>query len=227
VPIQYIDIDELKRASGDRPYAEIVEEKSEQLAMVLLGDVEKSIFVPIRYSIREIMRNSVEHSFGKVMIFFGQYWPQKKQAEIAVFDTGIGISKSLSEAGLVDGLDSFEALKKALEPGVTGVSDAERALQPEATRNSGYGLYVTSRFCSENGTFRVLSSGSALTLSKKSLSKHNWRFEGTCVQMKINTASQNVNGERIVEIIREGEVIAGMSERNKSASTASKSLTIE
>lgn len=226
VPIQLIDLNRLREISGDRPYVEIVQEKSDELARVLLGSGEHPAFSSIRYSIREIMRNSVEHSLGGVVIFFGQHWPHRSQAEIVIFDTGVGVTKTLEDAGVVDGQDHHLALRKALEPGITGVSEAERAAQEEDTRNSGFGIYVTSRYCSQFGSFRILSRGAALTVNSRETSNQNWRFDGTCVQMKIDTALDETAGQRILEIIREGESALERAGTPGTASTASRSLNL-
>jgi len=226
VPIQLIDLNEMKIASGERPYVEIVEEKSDELARVLLGSGQHGAFNSVRYSIREILRNSVEHSQGGVVIFFGQYWPNRSQAEIVIFDTGVGVVQTLLESGVVDGANQHQALRKALEPGITGVSAAERAAQEPNTRNSGFGLYVTSRYCSEFGTFRILSHGAALTVNNQEISNQNWRFSGTCVQMKIRTDLDNSGGQRILDIIGEGEQALEDSNDVAGASNASRSLSL-
>lgn len=226
VPIQLIDLNRLKEISGDRPYVEIVEEKSDELARVLLGSAQHGAFNSIRYSIREVLRNSVEHSEGGVVIYFGQYWPNRSEAEIVIYDTGKGITASLTEAGIVDGANHHLALRKAIEPGVTGVSAAERASQEPDTRNSGFGLYVTSRYCSEFGAFRLLSHGAALTVNHQEISDQNWRFNGTCVQMKIRTNLDGSGGQRILEIINEGERSLREAGNNEGASNASRSLRL-
>lgn len=78
LPIHVFDMDDWKAASGDRPYAEIVEEKSSELAHVLTQERNGGLFTAVQYSLREMMRNSVGHSFGDLLVVFAQYWPAKK-----------------------------------------------------------------------------------------------------------------------------------------------------
>jgi hypothetical protein len=91
IPITFLDIDDLKQASGDRPYAEIMVEKAAELTKVLMQEDNGPVFDVISYSIREMLRNAAEHSQSSVVVIFGQFWPQKHRAEIALFDAGIGI----------------------------------------------------------------------------------------------------------------------------------------
>ncbi len=187
LPIQSIDVNSLKEASGDRPYAEIVEEKSAELAGVLTQCDNGGVYTAIQYALREMLRNSVEHSFGDRIGLFGQFWPAKNLAEIVLYDNGIGIRRAITESGENTAASTEEALVLALRPGVSGVSENERQYQHENWRNSGFGLYVTSRFCSERGIFRVISEDAGLTMNKLGDARHNWRFDGTCIQMKLNT----------------------------------------
>ncbi|MDG1353184.1 MAG: hypothetical protein P8P70_08475 [Sulfitobacter sp.] len=216
-----IDIDEIKIASGDRPYGEIVEEKSHELTEILLQDSRSEKFRAIRYAIREMMRNAVEHSLGQKIVIFGQYWPAREQAEIVIYDTGVGIASTLTDAKIGDGLSDVELLKVAIMPGVSSVSSAEMDWQNALWKNSGFGLFVTSRFCSKRGVFRVISGTAGITVNRKTIVDHDWRFDGTCIQMKIDTAHLDEAEKDIHEIISEGEQLLG---GGKTASKITKSL---
>ena len=225
IPIQSIDANSLKEASGDRPYAEIVEEKSAELAGVLTQCQTGGVYTALQYALREMLRNSVEHSLCDKVVLFGQFWPRKDLAEIVLYDNGVGIRQTLTESGVNPAATTEEALELALRPGVSGVSEYERKHQHENWRNSGFGLYVTSRFCSERGIFRVISQDAGLTLSKHGRSKHDWRFHGTCIQMKLDTSDLEKSGDRILEIVTEGEVETGLSGEKRPASKSSKSVS--
>ncbi|MFT5867327.1 MAG: hypothetical protein ACI82I_003087, partial [Gammaproteobacteria bacterium] len=122
---------------------------------------------------------------------------------------------------LVDGNSDLAAIMKSMEPGVTGVSTAEREFQDETFRNSGFGLYVTSKFFSEVGFFRILSGDSAVTVNSNGVSEHTWSFQGTCILMSCDLTKMDGAGERILKIIEEGEEASG---GLIEASTASKRI---
>ncbi len=223
VPIQVFDLERLREVSGDRPYAEIVEEKASELAHVLTQKRSGGVFVALQYLLREVMRNAIEHSFGTKLSFFAQNWSRKNQSEIVICDNGVGIREGLKGANRVS--SDTEALRLALKPGVSGVTEREKSYQNEHYRNSGFGLYASSRFCSERGVFRLLSSGAGLTANRTSLTDHDWRFSGTCVQMKIDTTDLENAERRILEIIEDGNNALAACGSDHRASTASKQVS--
>ena len=134
----------------------------------------------------------------------------------------VGIFRTLLDGGVLEQCDEVNALQLALQPGVTGVSQVERSHQPESNRNSGFGLYVTSQFCSERGIFRLISGNQGLTHSRGAETFHDWPFSGTCVQLKLNTSDLDAASDRIKEIVTEGEMLAAKEGRISEASLASK-----
>jgi hypothetical protein len=203
VPIQVFDLTKMKVALGDRPYAEIIEEKASELALILTQQRSGEVFIALQYSIREMMRNSIEHSLGDRVVFLGQYWPTKHEAEIVLCDDGCGVSETLRTTEEVQ--SDKKGLPLALRPSISGVTEFEKSHQDEPYRNSGFGLYVTSRLCSEQGVFRIISGNAGLTRRGDVLTPHDWRFNGTCIQMKIRTDGlADVEG-RIKSIVDEGE----------------------
>lgn len=223
IPIQVIDLEQMREDSGERPYAELVEEKSENMARVLVQQSSGDLYKVIQYSLREIIRNSVEHSRGKALAIFAQYWPKLQKSEITIFDNGIGIEQTLREGGIIEESSASDAILLALEPGVTGVTKLVRDAQHEHYRNSGFGMYVTSRFCSERGYFRVMSGEATITRNKSGDTITDWPFQGTCVQMVLDTSNMHGAAERVLEIVKEGEEKLGL---KSSASSSSKSLII-
>lgn len=205
IPVQVVDLNKLREASAGRPYAEIVEEKSTELARILTQQQRGDLFSAIQYSLREMMRNSAEHSLGNSLVIFGQYWPAKSLADIVLFDTGVGIRATLSGSGIVVADDKL-ALLEAIKPGVSGVSETEMKYQDEQWRNSGFGLYVTSSFFAERGRFRIISGTAGLTCKGTTKTHHDWRFSGTCIQMVLDTSNIEGASKRILEIVSEGEL---------------------
>lgn len=223
VPIQVFDLNEMKVASGDRPYGEIIEEKASELAHILTQQGSGEVFKALQFSIREMMRNSIEHSLGGKVVFLGQYWPTKHEAEIVLCDDGCGVSKTLRTTQVVQ--SDKEGLSLALRPGISGVTEFEKSHQDEPYRNSGFGLYVTSRLCSERGVFRIISGNAGLTLGGDDPTLHDWQFNGTSIQMKIRTDGlADVEG-RIKSIVDEGERELAAVGLERKASSASKSIS--
>ncbi|MFC6602065.1 hypothetical protein ACFQDF_11575 [Ectobacillus funiculus] len=87
IPITELKIRELRKESYERTEVvqETVERKSRQLSNVLARGNEK-LSKYLSYSIRELMRNIVEHSDSESIWFAGQYWPTKDRVEIAILD---------------------------------------------------------------------------------------------------------------------------------------------
>lgn len=222
IPIQTFSAEAIKIASGDRPYGEIVEEKASELTHVLTQKRSGDLFVALSYSLREIMRNSIEHSFGKNVVLFGQYWPRNGNAEIVLFDDGVGIAEALSNNEERKAKPALELLECALQPGVTGTTEAERAYQDPSYRNSGFGLFVTSEFCAQHGLFRVISGKHGITRNRGSLVHHDWSFDGTCVQLSLNTRNLQNAAEQIESIIARGEELVPEQSPIKTASKASR-----
>lgn len=151
------------------------------------------------------MRNAVEHGAGKNLVVFGQRWDANGVAEIVIYDDGIGIAETLYDNEYIDCNNGREALKFAILPGISGVSRNERFSQDEKWGNSGFGLYVTSRFCAEYGSFRMISGNDALTFSRGIQSEHKWTVPGTFVQMRFSVQASSNQINRINQIIEDGK----------------------
>lgn len=217
VPIHIFKLEKLKQDAGEEPYGKIVSEEAAKLAEVLTQSDKGGLFVAVEYAVREIFRNAVEHGLGEKAALIGQFWPKRRIAEIVLCDNGVGITETLKDHYKIE--SPIEALKLSLKPGITGTSAFEREHQNPYYRNSGFGLYTTSEFCSNHGLFRLISGNAAITRQSNNLRGHNWSFDGTCVQMKIRTDNLENSASEIQRIIEAGEQEIGGS---LSASTASK-----
>lgn len=162
-------------------------------------------FEAIQYAVREILRNSAEHSEGESVSIMAQYWPTKDVAEIVIIDDGVGVPHSLYGNDYVECANSREALKFALLPGISGVSLEDRIGQDDFWGNSGFGLFVTSRICAQNGQFRIFSDRQGFTLFGSSQIEHDWVLPGTCVQMRLDVRRAREVQTSIGRIIAEGE----------------------
>lgn len=221
-PITHYDLDDLKIRSGDRPYAEIVEEKASSLAKILLQTDRGEVFSIVQFSIREILRNCIEHSQARDAFVFGQYWPKTGEADIVIYDTGIGLQGSLIDAGLLMEANSRQAIELALEPGVSSITEAERQYQDSHYRNSGFGLYITSTFFGNFGNFKVITGNCGLDIKRGERNFHDWKFTGTCINLRFNTNAIQSGRNEIRRIVQEGEQKVG---GKNVASASSKSLS--
>lgn len=204
-PIRTFSIPGVKELAGEVPVGKYLTKFSTELSKVLCQAGDGDIFDLFEYCFREVMRNAVEHGAGKKLIVFGQRWETKGVAEIVIYDDGIGVAETLYDNEYIDCKNGREALKFAILPGISGVSRDERFSQDEKWGNSGFGLYVTNRFCAEFGSFRMISGNDALTFSRGVQSEHKWTLPGTFVQMRFSVQSSSGQVSRINQIIDEGK----------------------
>lgn len=226
LPIETFNIEEFKRRAGQGPIGALINDEANRMAVVLSQTDEGPTFDVLQYAIREIMRNAAEHSKGTRATIMAQHWPKRYEAEIVVIDNGVGIPSNLYENEYVDCNNAREALKFALLPGISGVSLEKRIEQDEFWGNSGFGLFVTSRICAENGLFRLISDKQGLSLVDDRQIEHNWLHQGTCVQMRLRTKRTKEIQSDIPRLIEEGESQRAALMRNYpiQASAASKML---
>ncbi|MBU2868309.1 hypothetical protein [Pacificibacter marinus] len=204
-PVRTFSLPKLIKQAADEPVGKHLTKYSSELAEVLCQSRDGAIFDLYEYCFREIMRNAAEHSRGNELVVFGQHWPAKSISEIVVFDDGVGVSENLYENEYIECATNRDALKFAILPGISGVSRDDRMNQDDKWGNSGFGLYVTSRFCSEAGLFRIISGNSGLTLAKGVQTEHSWSHSGTWIHLRFRTDQAASQVERINEIIEEGK----------------------
>lgn len=78
------------------------------MAAMLCGSDSGAVFDTLTYSVRELMRNVVEHSEAKQFGICAQYWPTKGRVEVAILDRGIGLRESLKNNPHLDVTDDKE-----------------------------------------------------------------------------------------------------------------------
>lgn len=231
VPITIIDFDELQRreiASGN--YCELndtIENESQKLANVLCQS-DNNMKQLFSYIIREILRNTPEHSESNQAIICAQYWKNGK-AEIAILDEGIGIKNSLRKNAVHREYIStdLDALESAVQPGISQAFSPDRMNRSEnAWSNSGFGLYIASEICKRlDGEFWMVSGNNAIRLNQYKTTTFETSFKGTAIGIKLNASELKDSNKLISEIAINGEEIAKKN-RNafKTASEPSKSL---
>jgi hypothetical protein len=181
----------LKRAvSKGIEVGDEVENISKKLSTLLCHTDEGDLFDTLSYSIREIMRNVIEHSNSDRFGICAQYWPSKSKAEVAILDRGVGVRRSLSNNPHIDTSTDKMALNYALMPAVSGKAfKGSRIRQKGPWANSGFGLYMTNRICRNGGTFFIASGDTGMLLTKKTEAKryYSCNLQGTAVRMVLKT----------------------------------------
>lgn len=182
LPITYVSVKQLRSH-------EAIEDLAMHLARQLIHDEEGVIVDTLSYSFREMIRNVVEHSFSDTLGYCAQYWPKKGKAELAILDTGIGITKSLSNNPHLKLSNDKDAVKYSLMPGISGTTfEGVKLRDNDVWQNSGYGLYMNYRLCNEGGSFFICSGNAGLYRTGESDNVyHKTNFQGTALCLEMNT----------------------------------------
>lgn len=99
---------------------QVVERRAEQLASILSRRTSGDLYESLTFSIREIIRNVVEHSGSKNIEYCAQYWPSYNRVEIAILDNGVGLRESLSSNPFIEVHNDSDAIQQALMPAISG-----------------------------------------------------------------------------------------------------------
>lgn len=186
-PIKFLDLKEIEQTAADE-YLEVhegIEQRSHDLAKLLVQDDLPDVVETLGYSLREIIRNSLEHARVDGVWYCAQYWPSRDLVELALLDQGIGITKSLGRNPHLALASDQEALRQALQPGISGVAyKGAPKRRTDAWQNSGFGLYMTSRLSEKNGEFFIGSGDAGLALSQGKESVSLFGFPGTAISIR-------------------------------------------
>lgn len=193
LPLTYFRSTDLQRSAiyAGHDVGDEVEAHSKRLTQTLVGESEGEMFETLSYSIREIMRNVVEHATVDQFGVCAQYWPTKGRAEVAIVDRGIGLRESIKANPHIDASTDKQAINYALMPAVSGKAfkGARRLEKRGPWTNSGFGLYMTNRICRNGGTFFIASgdTGMLLTSGKGGKRYIPTCLNGTAVRLSIRT----------------------------------------
>ena len=170
--------------NGD--FYQTIEDKSEKLAALLKFDKELSLF--LKYLFIETIRNTYEHADIGEVYLSAQKWPSKSLLEIAISDTGCGISNSLRKYRPYSDKDEKELIKLSCEPGVSSRSNYRYLEKDNVWRNSGYGLYLMRKLAvAYGGSFLICSGNYALRENKEGIKIFNTAYEGTTIAIRVKT----------------------------------------
>lgn len=193
------------------PKQDVIENRSAQLAKILSRENESNLVDALTFSIREIMRNVIEHSHSKVIEYCAQYWPSYDKVEISISDNGIGLQNSLKNNPYIQVDNDSDALQQALMPAISSKNyKGARIDRNDPWHNSGFGLYMISRICRTGGSFLICSGDHGILLNSEE-KKHIYlshEYQGTIVRMVLNTKKIKKLPEMLREYRDEGYEIA-------------------
>jgi len=191
LPLTILNVAELQKEAADSydHVGNVIEAKSEQIAKILTLQDSGDLVDTLTFSIREILRNVVEHSGSEIIEYCAQYWPTKNLVEFAVLDTGNGIMHGLSTNPYLNINDERDALHLAMLPGVSGkMYKGIKKRRHDEWQNSGFGLYMTSRICRNGGDFFIVSNDKSIFLDRTSKKDLKCKYKGTALRLRIDTS---------------------------------------
>ncbi|WP_185230347.1 hypothetical protein [Teredinibacter franksiae] len=229
LPINIWSADRLREKAAENYEAvgEFIEREAEKMSGILTQSDSGDLFDTLTYSIREVIRNVVEHSEASQFGFCAQYWPSYGKVELALLDRGIGVREGLSSNPHLKIESDHEALNCALMPGISGKAfKGVRRDKNDVWANSGFGLYMTSRLCREGGSFFIASGETGLYLSENKKRNLNTPFKGTALRLVLNTERLSSLSSMLSKYRKDASEFKNTySEKNNiAASTASKML---
>ena len=207
-PIMKTPLDTYYRAEDN-----IVENVSKKISNVLSAGNDKVYWI-LEYIISELFRNIPEHSQCLEGWHCSQHWVHDDyiEAEIALIDYGRGFRESLNSTSKFQVLDDVEAIRLALEPGITaGIVDKSHLREGEKTEylNSGYGLYAITELCKVlKGQYVIVSRGAIATKNGIEYLRGNLVFPGTAIKIKLripNKLSYDTFNSILQGIIKKGQ----------------------
>jgi anti-sigma regulatory factor (Ser/Thr protein kinase) len=209
VPITEVNVLELRTNAAEKfvQIGELIEEAALQLARVLTQLHDGAVIETLTYSIREIVRNVVEHSGAPSYTIAAQYWPARNSAELAVSDVGCGILESLKENPKLQVDTDLDALKLSLLPGISSKAWSSRK-SADVWANSGYGLFMTQRLCSLGGEFTLLSGTAGMRIVGAETFTVPCRVPGTTAVLRIDADRVASLSKRLSEFRDEGARLA-------------------
>lgn len=207
IPLTLLNVAGIQQEAAQRFVnpGDIIEEKASQIAQLLVRQPEGNLVDTLTFSIREIMRNVVEHSGSEFIEYCGQYWPSQNLVEVAILDVGQGVRYGLRNNPFLNIACDRDALHLALLPGISGKMYRGVKKRPnDAWQNSGFGLYMTSRICRAGDSFFIASDGAGLLLDHTGKHDRVTSYRGTALRLRFNTQTLTNYDEMLARFRREG-----------------------
>lgn len=177
IPLTILNAEKLREEALENyeHIGDVLEKRSNELARILVREEDTELVKTLTFSLREIMRNVVEHSESQILEYCAQYWPSKNKVEIVVLDAGIGIKNSLSNNPYLTIETDRDAIHQALLPSISGkMYKGIKRRSSDVWQNSGFGLYMANRICRNGGSFLYAAAKADYFCSKakKLILKH-------------------------------------------------------
>lgn len=211
IPLTLLDVADIEQEAVRRFLnpGDVIEEKAAQIAQLLIRQAEGNLIDTLTFSIREIMRNVVEHSGSGVIEYCGQYWPTQNMVEVAILDVGEGVRYGLRNNPDLNITCDRDALHLALLPGVSGkMYRGVKRRSNDAWQNSGFGLYMTSRICRAGGSFFIASNNAGILLDNAGKHDRQTSYQGTALRLRFNTSALTNYDEMLARFRRDGYAAA-------------------
>lgn len=211
LPLTHLNVEAIRTQAAEayEHVGETLDRESGRLARVLTREEDGAIVDTLTYSLREILRNVVEHSNSEQLAYCSQYWPTRHRVEIVVLDTGMGIRASLSANPHLPIDSDRSAAQLALLPSISGkMFRGVRRRANDYWQNSGYGLYMTSRLCRNGGDFFIASVTSGILLEQGGKTDYSCNIPGTALRLVLDTRRIGNLHQRLETFRAEGYAIA-------------------
>lgn len=199
----------IEAGQGAIDVREVIETRAVQMATILARGEAGRVHQTLSFSLREVLRNVIEHANADHIWYCAQYWPEKAEVELALLDQGQGIRSSLSRNPHLRIRSDEDALRLAIVPGVSGVAYAGgRQRRTDEWANSGYGLFMTSELCARGGSFMICSGATALLREGKREVVLGANFCGTALRLKMYVPAIEELGATLAALSKKGKSIA-------------------
>jgi anti-sigma regulatory factor (Ser/Thr protein kinase) len=189
-------------------HGEVIEAEALRIAKILTQSKDDELTETLTFSIREIMRNVIEHGQTGHVWYAAQYWPSLNKVEVSILDEGIGIFESLKRNPQAKATNNKEAICLSLQPGVSGVVKSMRKKSDGDWRNSGYGLYMTRSLAQIGGTFLICGGDDALLLNNVASNFYPCSYKGVAVRFVLDTSKISDLNSSLAKIRAKGEKLA-------------------
>jgi hypothetical protein len=212
LPITELNIRQLHVEAGQSQLLvqEIIEQHSARLAGVLAHGQSGVLNQTLRYCLREILRNVIEHSNADSIWYAAQFWPTKQLIELTILDQGLGVRNTLSRNPHLTINGDEDAIRLSLKPGVSGRAyEGRPKLRDDDWANSGYGLFMTSQICSRGGSFALCSGSRGIILSGEGEKTLDVGFVGTAIRMCIYVPEVQGLNKALAELSARGKKLTG------------------
>jgi hypothetical protein len=231
IPITHVTRDDLfgpTRASHAAHVGDAVEDLANGWAQILTQSEGGELVDSLTYCLREIVRNSFEHSGSDDILVCAQYRPSADRVDLAFADRGCGVRRTLTRNPRVIADTDLDAIEISLLPGISGTHRPRmRSRSNDPWSNTGYGLFMTQRICREGGAFTMASGTAMLRLAGDvRIPVQDSANVGTVVGLSIRLGSlESLQKKLVTEFsIEAREISKRLKGANVSASAASLTL---